>query len=61
MDKARDRSFELPRATEKLERRMIGAALAGADHNHSAAARRLGISSVGLLKMMARLGMRRAE
>ncbi len=48
----------LPEAQEKLERRMIGAALAATDHNHSAAARRLGVSRVGLLKMMARLGLR---
>jgi two-component system NtrC family response regulator len=48
----------LPQATENLERRMIGAALAATDNNHSAAARRLGLSRVGLLKMMTRLGMR---
>jgi DNA-binding NtrC family response regulator len=48
----------LPEATEKLERRMIGAALAATENNHSAAARRLGLSRVGLLKMMTRLGLR---
>ena len=48
----------LPQATEKLERRMIGAALAATENNHSAAARRLGLSRVGLLKMMTRLGLR---
>ncbi|QGM97740.1 sigma-54-dependent transcriptional regulator [Methylocystis parvus] len=48
----------LPEATERLERRMIGAALAATDNNHSAAARRLGLSRVGLLKMMTRLGLR---
>jgi DNA-binding NtrC family response regulator len=48
----------LSAATEKLERRMIGAALAATDNNHSAAARRLGLSRVGLLKMMKRLGLR---
>lgn len=48
----------LPAATEKLERRMIGAALVATDNNHSAAARRLGLSRVGLLKMMTRLGLR---
>lgn len=48
----------LPEAQEKLERRMIGAALAATEHNHSATARRLGVSRVGLLKMMARLGLR---
>ncbi|ARN82873.1 hypothetical protein MCBRY_001548 [Methylocystis bryophila] len=48
----------LPEATAKLERRMIGAALVATDNNHSAAARRLGVSRVGLLKMMTRLGLR---
>jgi len=48
----------LAAATEKLERRMIGAALVATDNNHSAAARRLGLSRVGLLKMMTRLGLR---
>lgn len=48
----------LPQATEKLERRMIGAALVATGQNHSAAARRLGLSRVGLLKMMTRLGLR---
>ncbi len=48
----------LPVASEKLERRMIGAALIATDNNHSAAARRLGLSRVGLLKMMTRLGLR---
>jgi len=48
----------LPAAMEKLERRMIGAALVATENNHSAAARRLGLSRVGLLKMMTRLGLR---
>jgi len=48
----------LPEAQERLERRMIGAALAATEHNHSAAARRLAVSRVGLLKMMGRLGLR---
>jgi DNA-binding NtrC family response regulator len=48
----------LPVAMEKLERLMIGAALIATDNNHSAAARRLGLSRVGLLKMMTRLGLR---
>lgn len=48
----------LSEATEKLERRMIGVALVATDNNHSAAARRLGLSRVGLLKMMTRLGLR---
>ncbi len=37
---------------------MIGAALIATDNNHSATARRLGLSRVGLLKMMTRLGLR---
>lgn len=41
-----------------LERRMITAALAASDNNRSAAARQLGVSRVGLLKMMSRLGLR---
>jgi DNA-binding NtrC family response regulator len=48
----------LPAAIEKLERRMIDAALIATERNHSAAARRLGLSRVGLLKMMTRLGLR---
>jgi DNA-binding NtrC family response regulator len=45
-------------AVADLERRMITAALAATGSNHSAAARRLGLSRVGLLKMMTRLGLR---
>lgn len=48
----------LPAAIERLERRMIGAALSASGQNHSAAARALGLSRVGLLKMMTRLGLR---
>lgn len=48
----------LPEAVAGLERRMIGEALAATGGNQSAAARRLGISRVGLLKMMTRLGLR---
>jgi len=48
----------LPAAVEKLERRMIDAALRAEGRNNSAAARRLGLSRVGLLKMMTRLGLR---
>lgn len=48
----------LQAATEKLERRMVGAALAATNNNQSAAVRRLGLSRVGLLKMMRRLGLR---
>lgn len=45
-------------AVAALERRLITAALAATGNNHSAAARRLGLSRVGLLKMMSRLGLR---
>ncbi|MEJ2125663.1 MAG: sigma-54 dependent transcriptional regulator [Alphaproteobacteria bacterium] len=48
----------LTEAVAGLERRMITAALAAESGNRSAAARRLGVSRVGLLKMMARLGLR---
>lgn len=48
----------LAEAVEGLERRMICAALAAEEDNRSAAARRLGLSRVGLLKMMTRLGLR---
>ncbi|MCW2237662.1 sigma-54-dependent transcriptional regulator [Azospirillum canadense] len=50
----------LAEAVTALERRMIAAALAATGNNHSAAARRLGLSRVGLLKMMTRLGLRRS-
>lgn len=45
-------------AVAQLERRMISATLAATAQNHSAAARQLGLSRVGLLKMMKRLGLR---
>ena len=45
-------------AVADLERRMIAAALAESEDNQSAAARRLGVSRVGLIKMMRRLGTR---
>ncbi|MBX9635394.1 MAG: sigma-54-dependent Fis family transcriptional regulator, partial [Magnetospirillum sp.] len=45
-------------AVADLERRLITAALAATGNNHSGAARRLGVSRVGLLKMMSRLGLR---
>jgi two-component system NtrC family response regulator len=48
----------LPKAVVNLERRMISEALAATGNNHSAASRRLGVSRVGLLKMMTRLGLR---
>lgn len=51
-------SVALADAVADLERRMISAALAATGGNHSAAARKLGVSRVGLLKMMTRLGLR---
>jgi len=51
-------SVTLGDAVANLERRMITATLAATENNHSAAARRLGVSRVGLLKMMTRLGLR---
>jgi DNA-binding NtrC family response regulator len=48
----------LANAVADLERRMITAALMAAGNNRSAAARQLGLSRVGLLKMMRRLGLR---
>ncbi|MGE4279270.1 MAG: sigma-54-dependent transcriptional regulator [Magnetospirillum sp.] len=48
----------LAQAVADLERRLITTALAATGNNHSAAARRLGLSRVGLLKMMTRLGLR---
>jgi two-component system NtrC family response regulator len=46
---------KLAEAVADLERRMISAALAETGDNQSAAARRLGLSRVGLIKMMRRL------
>jgi two-component system NtrC family response regulator len=51
-------SGTLAEAVANLERRMIAAALAADGGNRSAAARRLGLSRVGLIKMMARLGVK---
>lgn len=51
-------SGNLAQAVAALERQMIADALAATDRNHSAAARKLGVSRVGLLKMMSRLGLR---
>ncbi len=45
-------------AVADLERRMIRATLTATGGNHSAAARKLAVSRVGLLKMMTRLGLR---
>ena len=52
------REATLADAVADLERRMIAAALAATGNNHSASARQLGLSRVGLLKMMGRLGLR---
>ncbi|HYD99372.1 MAG TPA: sigma-54 dependent transcriptional regulator [Alphaproteobacteria bacterium] len=49
----------LPEQVEALERRLILGALAETGHNHSQTARVLGISRVGLLKKMDRLGIGR--
>jgi len=48
----------LAEAVSELERRMISEALKADGGNRSAAARRLGLSRAGLLKMMTRLGLR---
>lgn len=48
----------LAAAVADLERRLILGALAATGGNHSASARRLGLSRVGLLKMMRRHGLR---
>ncbi len=45
-------------ALEAVERRMLSEALAAAGGNQSEAARTLGISRVGLIRKLARLGMR---
>ncbi|MCB9960473.1 MAG: sigma-54-dependent Fis family transcriptional regulator [Rhodospirillaceae bacterium] len=51
----------LPDQVEALERRLIAEALARCDGNHSRTARLLGISRVGLLKKMDRLGIARHD
>lgn len=48
----------LDSALAELERRMIGEAMQAAGGNQSEAARRLGISRVGLIKKLTRLGLR---
>ncbi|TAL27417.1 MAG: sigma-54-dependent Fis family transcriptional regulator [Aquabacterium sp.] len=48
----------LDAAVAELERRMVRDAMVAADGNQSEAARRLGISRVGLIKKLARLGLR---
>jgi len=49
----------LDAAVNELERRLLRDALASTQGNQSEAARRLGISRVGLIKKLARLGLRR--
>ena len=46
---------------EALERRAIRAALAAEGHNHTRAARRLGLSRQGLLNKLDRHGLRERE
>jgi two-component system NtrC family response regulator len=48
----------LDSAVNELERRLLRDALAATQGNQSEAARRLGISRVGLIKKLARLGLR---
>jgi DNA-binding NtrC family response regulator len=48
----------LDAAVVALEKRLITAALGESDHNHTHAARQLGISRVGLLNKMRRYGLR---
>ena len=48
----------LDHAIAELERRLIGEAMEAAGGNQSEAARRLGISRVGLIKKLGRLGLR---
>ena len=45
-------------AVAELETRMLRDALAASGWNQSEAARRLGVSRVGLIKKLARLGLR---
>ena len=48
----------LDAAVAELERRLVRDAMTAADGNQSEAARRLGISRVGLIKKLTRLGLR---
>ena len=48
----------LDAAMQELETRMLREAMAAANGNQSEAARRLGISRVGLIKKLARLGLK---
>ena len=55
---ARGRPSTLPQAIEEVERRMLSDALAASGGNQSEAARSLGLSRVGLIKKLSRLGLR---
>ncbi|MEO8152169.1 MAG: sigma-54 dependent transcriptional regulator [Rhizobacter sp.] len=57
-DGAADSVGTLDAAINELERRLLRDALASTQGNQSEAARRLGISRVGLIKKLARLGLR---
>ena len=48
----------LPQAIERVERRMLSDALSASGGNQSEAARALGLSRVGLIKKLSRLGLR---
>ena len=53
-----ERGGLLDQALTELERRLISEAMQAAGGNQSEAARRLGISRVGLIKKLGRLGLR---
>ena len=53
-----DAASTLARAIEEIERRMLSEALAASGGNQSEAARVLGLSRVGLIKKLSRLGLR---
>ncbi len=55
---ARGGTSTLAQAIEEIERRMLGDALAASGGNQSEAARTLGLSRVGLIKKISRLGLR---
>ena len=51
-------NVDVPELLAELERRLVRDAMQSAGGNQSEAARRLGISRVGLIKKLARLGLR---
>jgi transcriptional regulator with GAF, ATPase, and Fis domain len=57
---ARGGASTLAEAIEEIERRMLSNALAASGGNQSEAARTLGLSRVGLIKNVSRLGLRSA-